>query len=118
MLFLSNTFRPPLQQRRRKQSGTSVFLFGLCLGAIVPMVGLAVDLSMMYLIQTRLSSAVDAASLAAARGLSRGGDPTAQAGTAQTTANNYVEKNFPGGTYQISGSWDHSGTTTGNLWSK
>lgn len=81
------------------------------------MVGLAVDLSMMYLIQTRLSSAVDAASLAAARGLSRGGDPTAQASTAQTTANNYVEKNFPGGTYQISGSWDHSATTTGNLWS-
>ncbi len=92
-----------LNRRRRHQKGISVFVFGFCLASIVPVIGLAVDLSMMYMAQTRLSSAADAAVLAAARGLSRGSNDTNQTATAVSTASAYLLKNFPTGVFQTSG---------------
>lgn len=92
-----------LNRRKKHQKGISVFVFGFCLASIVPVVGLAVDLSMMYLAQTRLSSAADSAVLAAARGLSRGSDDGSQTATAVSTASAYMLKNFPSGVFQTSG---------------
>ncbi len=92
-----------LNRRRGHQKGISVFVFGFCLASIVPVIGLAVDLSMMYMAQTRLSSAADSAVLAAARGLSRGSDDTNQTATAVSTAAAYMLKNFPTGVFQTSG---------------
>ncbi len=92
-----------LNRRKKHQKGISVFVFGFCLASIVPVVGLAVDLSMMYLAQTRLSSAADSAVLAAARGLSRGSDDGSQTATAVSTATAYMLKNFPSGVFQTSG---------------
>jgi hypothetical protein len=64
---------------------------------IVPMVGLAVDLSMLYLIRTRLLSATDAAVLAGARALSQGADAATQKSNAQTAATKFFNANFPAG---------------------
>ena len=111
MLLLNgrqNNSHSPVQsaaliRRRRHQKGISVFVFGFCLTSIVPVIGLAVDLSMMYLAQTRLSSAADSAVLAAARGLSRGSNDENQTSTAVSTASAYMLKNFPTGVFQTSG---------------
>jgi len=62
---------------------------------LLPAVGLAVDAGIMYLVQSRLSAACDAASLAGARALSRGSDDSAQHANAEATANLYFAANFP-----------------------
>jgi Flp pilus assembly protein TadG len=74
-----------------------VFVFALCLVAIVPVLGLAVDVTLIYMAQSKLSAATDAAVLAAARGLSRGADSSAQQTSATTTATNYINASFPTG---------------------
>ena len=45
---------------------------------LMPTIGLAVDVGMMYLVQSLLSAACDAASLAGARALARGSDDATQ----------------------------------------
>jgi Flp pilus assembly protein TadG len=64
---------------------------------IIPVVGLAVDLGMMYMVQSKLQSATDAAALAAARSLARGTNSTLQQTNAQNTALAYINANFPVG---------------------
>jgi len=64
---------------------------------MLPLVGLAIDGSVLYLIQARLSAAVDSAALAGARSLSVGLDLTSQTASATTTAQNYFSANFPTG---------------------
>lgn len=71
--------------------------------ALVPVLGLAVDVTLIYLAQSKLSAATDAAVLAAARGLSRGADSSAQQSSATSTATNYVAANFPAGFLGSSG---------------
>jgi len=64
---------------------------------IVPMVGLAIDGSILFMIKAKLQSAVDAAALAGGRSLSVGLDLPSQTAscTAATTA--YLNANFPSG---------------------
>ena len=85
------------QQRKQNQRGVSIFLFGFCLAVLIPVIGLAVDVTLMYLAQTKLSAAVDSAALAGARALSRGLDDANQRQAASDTATSYFMKNFPSG---------------------
>ncbi len=64
---------------------------------LLPLVGLAIDGSILYLIQAKLSAAVDASSLAAARSLSVGLDITSQTASATATAQSFFSANFPNG---------------------
>jgi Flp pilus assembly protein TadG len=64
---------------------------------VVPMVGLAIDGAVLYLIRARLSAAVDAAALAGARSLSVGLTLASQTASAQATAQAYFTANFPTG---------------------
>jgi Mg-chelatase subunit ChlD len=57
----------------------------LCL-AFIPVVGLAIDGSLAYLMRLKISTAADAAALAGARALSVGADQTAQTTSAETVA--------------------------------
>jgi len=84
--------------RRRNQKGY-ILLFGTLMSALVlvPAAGLAIDVSLMYLTQSMLSAASDAAVLAGARALSRGSDDTSQHLNAQATADTYFHANFPTG---------------------
>ena len=74
-----------------------MFLFAASLIVLVPVIGLAVDVSLMNLAQAKLFAAVDAAALAGARALSRGADDAAQQLAATSTATSYFLKNFPAG---------------------
>jgi hypothetical protein len=63
----------------------------------VGMIGLAVDAGTMYIIKGRLSSAVDAAALAAGRSINLADSVSAAATAATATATQFFNANFPSG---------------------
>src|SRR5258708_28097704 len=60
----------------------------------IPMAGLAIDGSILYILKCRLQGAVDGAALAAARCLASVSDDTAQEDSAKTAAVTYTKLNF------------------------
>jgi Flp pilus assembly protein TadG len=81
----------------RHRKGFAVILTTLSLVLLVPMVGLAIDVSMLYMIRAKLSGAVDAAVLAGAQSLANGGDAGTQRASAQDAATRFFNANFPSG---------------------
>lgn len=66
---------------RKSQRGSTMILFTIMLPTvIVPLVGLGVDATMLYIVQAKLSSAVDGAALGAGRLLGTPADPSEIAG--------------------------------------
>jgi Flp pilus assembly protein TadG len=86
-----------------RQKGISLMLAVISLIFIIPMIGLAVDVGMMYVVKARLQGAVDGASLAAARALNLGQTTAAQATSAKQNAVNWFYANFPAGNWFTSG---------------
>lgn len=88
-----------LQQDRKQRGGERgfvLFLYTLMmLFMIIPMVGLAIDVGIVYTIKAKLQAAVDGASLGAVRSLNRGQDIASQQVSANDTANRYYHANFP-----------------------
>jgi Flp pilus assembly protein TadG len=64
---------------------------------LIPIVGTCIDGAVLYLVKTKLSSAVDAAALAAARSLSVGQTPADQENNAKSIGAAYFTANFPAG---------------------
>jgi Flp pilus assembly protein TadG len=96
--MFDSCFRPPgawIGNRRRSQGFVLFTTAAMVALVLLPAAGLAVDAGIMYLVQSRLSAACDAASLAGARALSRGSDDSTQRSNAETTANLYFAANFP-----------------------
>ena len=83
---------------KRKRNGY-VMVFGTLMIAfiLIPGMGLAIDVGLMYMAQSVMSAASDAAAVAGARDLARGSNNAAQLSNAQTTANAYFHANFPSG---------------------
>jgi len=79
------------------QKGVTLILTVAMMGVILPIVGLAVDASLLYAIKARLSAAADAGSLAGARSLNRGIDLASQAASATSTATAFFNADFPTG---------------------
>ncbi len=92
-------------RRRRTQSGVSLLLTSMSLVFIIPMLGLMVDVGVLYSVRSRLQSSVDGASLAAARALNLGQTTGAQATAAKQNAVNWFYANFP------AGNWSTTSTT-------
>lgn len=88
----------PLKQTNREK-GTSLFLGTIALVFIVPLIGLFIDVGILYSAKARLQAAVDGASLAAARSLNLGQTTAAQATTAKQNAVNWFYANFPTGNW-------------------
>src|SRR6202790_2940326 len=84
-----------------KERGISLIFTAMTLVFIVPMVGLAIDAGILYTVKGKLQMAVDAASLAAARALSRGNDDASQQNNAKAVAQEYVLLNFPSGYFNV-----------------
>jgi len=84
---------PVINHPRRK--GIAVILTTLSMFVIVPMVGLGIDVSTLYIVRAKLYEAADAAALAGARALSQGSDSNTQKANAQTVATRYFNANFP-----------------------
>lgn len=82
---------------RSRQSGQVAVMVALCLTLLAGAVGLALDSGRAYLVRARLSAAVDAAGLAAARAVSRGEDAAARNATAEAAALRAFRANYPDG---------------------
>ncbi len=81
------------------ERGATLILFTfLAVLVVIPMIGLAIDGSIVYWTKARLSASVDAAALAAGRSLSDGQTLTAQTASAVSTAQTYFAANFQPGT--------------------
>lgn len=86
-------------KRIGRERGVSLFLGTLSLIFIVPLIGLVIDVGILYSAKSRLQAAVDGAALAAARALNVGQTLTAQTNSAKQNAVNWFYANFPAGTW-------------------
>ena len=89
--------------RRSRSKGVSLILTVALLCVIVPIVGLGIDVSLLYAVKAKLQAAVDAAALSGARSLNRGMDLASQSANAQATATNFFNANFPDGSLATTG---------------
>jgi hypothetical protein len=81
----------------KKRRGFILLTHTLMFGFTLAFVGLAVDAGTMYVIKGRLSSAVDAAALAAGRSLNLADTVSGATAAATTTATQFFNANFPNG---------------------
>jgi Flp pilus assembly protein TadG len=89
-----------IRQHRNGEKGATLFVAVAALvWIVIPMLGLVVDLGILYSSKARLQAAVDGASLAAARALNLGQSTSAQALSAQQNAVNWFYANFPNGNW-------------------
>src|SRR5579864_2766472 len=99
------------QELVKREKGTSLLLATGSLVFIVPLIGLFVDVGILYAVKSRLQASVDGAALAAARALNLGASTASQATSAKQNAVNWFYANFP------PGNWGTTGTqmTTANV---
>ena len=83
--------------KKTTQGGFAVIMTTLTMLVSIPLVGLAVDVGVLYMIRGKLYQAVDAAALAGARALANGATVGAQATSAQAAATKFFNANFPTG---------------------
>ncbi|NCN85657.1 MAG: pilus assembly protein TadG [Sphingomonadales bacterium] len=105
-----------LQELRSNTAGNTLAMAGMALFPLAAMIGGGVDMSRIYLVQTRLQQACDAGALAGRRQMA-GGYWGANNNAANTAANNMFRANFDTNAY---GSYDgttafseNAGTVTG-----
>lgn len=96
----------PSGAKAHRRRGFVMLMTSLSMVALVPLVGLAVDVTLLYLVKTRLQAAVDAGAMAGGRALSRGLSLEVQREEATATAKAYFRANFPEGTLMVSSSPD------------
>lgn len=82
---------------RAREKGFVWIFTAMTMILIIPMIGLAIDASVLYIVKAKLQGAVDGAALAGARALARGADGTTQIASAQSAARGYVKLNIPDG---------------------
>ncbi len=92
--------RSRMQRSPRRRRGFAIILTALMLVWVIPMVGLVIDVGVMYSIKARLTAACDAAALSAARSLSTGSALADQEYAARQRAETFFMANFPAGTLE------------------
>lgn len=80
---------------RGNRKGFAIVLIGALALTLIPMVGLALDVAILYVLKARLSAACDAAALAAARNMNVGRTMTEQVDSARDRAISFFNANFP-----------------------
>jgi len=92
------TMMRPTSRRRQRQSGVAIILLSLMLCTILlPMIGLAFDLTIMYIVRAKLSAAVDAGVLAGGRSLIGSKTLAAQQTQVTNIALDFLNANMPQG---------------------
>ena len=87
-----------LSKHFKRQSGSAMILLATMVATVlVPVVGLAIDGTIMWMIKVKFVAAADSAALAGARSLSAGMDMASQKASAEATAMKYFNANFPAG---------------------
>ncbi len=85
---------------KKRESGMAVLLTVLTLPVVIGFTGLSIDAGVAYTIRGRLSAAMDAAALAAGRGLNLGSDVGSAQAAAISAATRFFNANFPAGYMQ------------------
>jgi hypothetical protein len=86
-----------LSQRKPRQRGVALIIYTLLLtGVILPLIGLGIDLNILYIVQAKLSAAVDGAALGAGRLLGSGAN-------IEEIAGEFLDANFPEGYWGAAG---------------
>ena len=80
---------------RQAERGIALVIASIMLIILVPVIGLVIDVTLLYVDKTHLQGAVDGAALAGAKSLSRGSDDATQQVNAKREAANYVYLNYP-----------------------
>jgi len=88
---------PTSKTRAAREKGIAVMLTAFMLIFTIPMVGLAIDAGILYLIRAKLSAACDAAALATARNLNLGLTLSEQTASAIQRGTAFFNANFPVG---------------------
>lgn len=83
--------------RARKQRGFALMYSAIILTVLTVFCGLAIDATILFLVRSKLSSAVDAAALAGARSVNLGTSQAAANIAATSTAQSFFLANFPNG---------------------
>ena len=92
--------------RRRRKAGNVMVMFTMLLPfVLVPLVGIAIDATMLYSVKAKLQAAVDGGALAAAQSLSAGLTITDQAAAAQLVADEFIKANIVTGATAGSGGY-------------
>src|ERR1035438_823922 len=99
------------KRRRSTQGGVAILFYATMLIFVVGCVGLAVDVGTIYMIKSRLSSAADAAALAAGRSVNLTNTVAQATINAGNTASQFFAANFPSGYFNSIG----TPTVTPNL---
>ncbi|HEY2017355.1 MAG TPA: vWA domain-containing protein, partial [Bryobacteraceae bacterium] len=90
--------------RWNRQSGIAMILLSTMVATVlVPIIGLAIDGTIMWMIKVKFVAAADSAALAGARSLSAGMDLATQKASAEATAIKYFNANFPPGFWNTTG---------------
>jgi len=85
---------------KNSEKGATLFIaIAALVWLVLPMLGLFIDVGVLYSAKARLQAAVDGAALAAARALNLGQDTSTQAASAQQNAVNWFYANFPSGNW-------------------
>jgi len=98
--------RPSNSRSRKRQSGSVLVTFTLTLPfLLVPLVGLAIDGTMLFSVKAKLQTAVDGGAIAAAQSLNSGMTFAVQQVAAETTAKQFVAANMNITAAQPKGYW-------------
>ena len=90
--------RPVRRRKWSRESGSIMVMFTMMLPfTLIPLVGTAVDGSILYSVKAKLQAAVDGAAIAAAASLNLGTDTSAQAVSAAKAAQSFISANFKQG---------------------
>lgn len=81
----------------KKEKGVILIVGTIALVMIVPVMGLAIDTSILYVTKTKLQASVDGSALAAARALNLGQTTSEQSASAKANARNWFAANFQEG---------------------
>src|ERR1700730_14197645 len=88
---------------KSKQRGAAMIMLTVMMTSVlIPLAGLAIDGSILFMMKAKLQTAVDAASLAGGRSLSVGLDLPTQTASCTNTVNAYFAANFPNGWFGAS----------------
>jgi Mg-chelatase subunit ChlD len=91
-----------LPRSRRRERGIAIMLTAVMLFVLVPVAGLALDAVLLYALKAKLSTAADAAAIAAARSLNVGMTLAEQEAEARQRALDFFRANLPNNAYNTS----------------
>ncbi len=83
--------------RTPRERGIAVLIVAVSMLVLIPVLGLAIDGGLAFVVRTRLSAAMDAAALAAGRGINLDNTVSLAQAQAITQAKNFFNANFPPG---------------------